>query len=117
MLFIAWRLVRSGPQDGKSDATSATFFDGVVLLLLNPKAYLIIAVMFSQFLSVGENDGWFRILWITTVFTLNNLLAFTLWAYAGDRLAAQFRNPKQAHQFNMAMGLMLAGVTLWMLLR
>ena len=117
MLLLAWRLLRAGTHDGKSEATTATFMDGVVLLLLNPKAYLIIAVMFSQFTKSGISDNWLRVFWITTVFTLNNLLAFTLWAYAGDRLAAQFRNPRQARQFNFAMGMMLAGVTVWMLLR
>lgn len=117
MLVLAWHLLQAGSHDGKSNASTATFTDGFALLLLNPKAYLIIALMFSQFTSADTNDSWLRVFWITTVFTLNNLLAFTLWAYAGDRLATQFRSPRHARQFNLAMGLMLAGVTIWMMLR
>ena len=117
MLFLAWRLVNAGAHHGKSDAITATFWDGVILLILNPKAYVIIALMFSQFTNSSIDVNWMRAIWITAVFTLNNFVAFTLWAYAGDRLATQFRNPRQARQFNFAMGLMLAGVTIWMLLR
>lgn len=58
------------------------FWDGVILLTLNPKAYVIIAAMFSQF-AVME-DHLLMITWITTVFTLNNLIAFSAWTCAGD---------------------------------
>lgn len=58
---------------------------GALLLLLNPKAYLIIAVMFSEFLS-AEHHTPGRVVAITTIFTLNNLVAFSLWALAGQAL-------------------------------
>ena len=68
------------------NANSAS--DGAVLLILNPKAYLIIALMFTQF-PCSQLRTLARpslILWIATVFTLNNLVAFTVWTIAGDLL-------------------------------
>ena len=50
VLWLAWRLFRSGAIEGSVEAKPASFMDGVVLLLLNPKAYVIIALMFTQFL-------------------------------------------------------------------
>lgn len=87
-------------------------------MILNPKAHVIILLMFSQFLPLGGAEGAGRILpvlWIAGVFTLNNLLAFVIWTLAGDRLAARFRDRAGARRLNAILGLMLAGVALWML--
>jgi threonine/homoserine/homoserine lactone efflux protein len=91
------------------------FADGVTLLLLNPKAYVIIALIFSQFLTGGA-PKLVEVMAITTLFTLNNLLAFTLYTLAGDRLAQSFRSANSARRLNLVFGLMLALVALWMLI-
>jgi len=121
ILWIAWRFARSGRHGGHHEAASARFIDGVVLLLFNPKAYVIIALMFTQFLDpvpqhamATHNSG--QVLLITTVFTLNNLLAFTIWTLAGDRLAQIFSSPAQARGLNTGFALTLAAVAVWMLL-
>ena len=114
VLWLAWGLYRSGALDDAGEARPAGLAGGAVLLLLNPKAYLIIALMFSQFLAPG--GGAFAVLWITTVFTLNNLVAFLGWMIAGDRLARRFRRSDRARYLNRLFGLVLAAVALWMLL-
>jgi threonine/homoserine/homoserine lactone efflux protein len=110
-------LIKSGATELNTRPQAATFTDGLVLLLLNPKAYLIISLMFSQFLVEQQAVDWWRVTWITTIFTLNNLVAFLLWAYAGDVLAAQFRDPRKARQLNVVLGVMLGAVSVWMLVR
>ena len=50
VLWFAWKL--TAQVDMMDREAPATFWDGVVLLLLNPKAYIIMALMFSQFLSM-----------------------------------------------------------------
>ena len=107
--------MRSGMPNSNYEAKVASFRDGVVLLLLNPKAYFIIAAMFAQFLDPGRADQLILVLWITTIFTLNNLIAFTLWTIAGDRLAALFRSESNARKMNLGFGALLAMVALWML--
>jgi len=98
------------------EARPASFRDGTMLLLLNPKAYVIIALMFTQFLSVPDTNRTLLVLGITTLFTLNNLIAFTLWTMMGARLGMLFARAGSARAMNVGFGLMLGGVAMWMLL-
>lgn len=117
VFWLATTFLRAGATADDRTARRATMVDGAVLLLLNPKAYLIIALMFTQFLPVDTTSRIGFVVWITTVFTLNNLVAFTVWTIAGDMLTRRFRNEKSARALNIVSGLMLAAVALWILLR
>ena len=114
VLWLAWKLLRSGMMKSDQEPTSASFWDGVILLVLNPKAYFIIAAMFAQFLNSGSSDQLVFILLITTVFTLNNLIAFTSWTILGDRFARSFREESNARILNLVFGSLLALVAVWM---
>lgn len=114
VLWIAWKLFRSGVLREGGIAKPATFIDGAVLLLLNPKAYVIIALMFTQFLDPA-GEQLVAVLLISTVFTFNNLVAFSVWTLVGDRISLMFRTPESAHRLNMTFGALLAIVGVWML--
>ncbi|WP_238547731.1 LysE family translocator [Meridianimarinicoccus roseus] len=86
LLFLAAGLLRAGPGSGLNSPDRAGIGTGAALLLLNPKAYVIIALMFAQFAEAAGSPG--GVVWIATVFTLNNLAAFALWTVLGERLAA-----------------------------
>lgn len=116
VLWIAWKLFRAGTIEGQETAKPATFADGVILLILNPKAYVIIALMFTQFLNPSESGWLVSIVVITSVFTLNNLIAFSIWTLIGDKIAEYFRTPESARRLNMMFGVILAAVAAWMLL-
>lgn len=77
VLWLAAGFLRAGATDARAEVAPASARDGAVLLLFNPKAYVIIALMFTQFLPVAGGGGsdLALVLWITLVFTLNNLLA------------------------------------------
>lgn len=47
---------------------------------------MISSVMFAAFLTPGRSST-LDIFWVTTIFTLNNGIAFTLWAYFGHALS------------------------------
>ncbi|MFV0361360.1 LysE family translocator [Tropicimonas sp.] len=115
VFLIAWRFLRAGASAGGPEAAPAGFVDGAMLLLLNPKAYVIIVLLFSQFLTAPGGGAVADVLWITTVFTLNNLVAFTVWTVIGSRLGARFRDAGGARRLNAAFGTILALVALWML--
>lgn len=115
VLYLAWTFFRAGTIENAGDARPAGFMDGVVLLMLNPKAYLIIALMFSQFLVGTHADNTAAVIWIATIFTLNNLLAFVTWAVVGDRIAARFRSEADARNLNLFFGAVLAAVAFWMM--
>lgn len=113
ILWLAGRFWRSGLLSHDGSSASTTMIDGAILLILNPKAYVIIAAMFAQFLPPAQHVG--LVLWITTVFTLNNLVAFCVWTLSGDFLLRRFRHPRRARLLNRGFALMLVCVALWML--
>ena len=116
VLWLAWKMLRAGTLDASEEAKPATFVDGVALLVLNPKAYVIIALMFTQFLGQSNMSLFASVMLITTVFTLNNLVAFSVWALAGDQIAVYFRSPRSARLLNLMFGGVLAAVAVWILL-
>lgn len=115
VFWLAWLFFRSGSTTGIAEPCEATILDGVVLLILNPKAYLIAVLMFQFLPASGVSDA-VLVLWITTVFTVNNLVSFTIWTLAGDLLLQRFRSASAARPMNIAFGTMLAAVAIWMLL-
>lgn len=115
VLWMARRLWGAGTVSGAAVPRRAGVFDGAVLLVLNPKAYAIIAAMFAQFLTDDRSPE--RVLWVTTLFTLNNLVAFTVWTWAGAQLLRLWQSRISAVLLNRGAALMLAGVAVWMMLR
>lgn len=117
VLYLAWRFLRAGQSEDVGAARPAGALGGAILLLTNPKAYLIITVMFSQFLGESEGQRVVLVLVIATIFTLNNMVAFTAWTLAGDRIAAGFRDARGARVMNLIFAGALAAVAVWMVLR
>ena len=116
VLWLAWKMARAGASHGGARDGNAGFVDGVSLLILNPKAYVIMLLLFSQFGAAGPADMLQRVAVISLVFTLNNLLAFSLWTAAGDGLGRMFRGETGARRLNYFFAGVLACVGLWMLL-
>jgi threonine/homoserine/homoserine lactone efflux protein len=90
------------------------FSDGAIVLLLNPKAYVIIGLLFTQFLTSG-NDRFGEVFIISTIFTLNNLVAFIVWTLAGVAIAALLRGDAAHRNLNLGFGLCLIAVGIWMI--
>ncbi|TDD47944.1 LysE family translocator [Saccharopolyspora elongata] len=93
---------------------SIGFWAGAIVLLLNPKAYYILAVMFTQFLRPSVDDNVLTVLAITTVFTLNNLIAFIVWALGGRALTTLFRSERSRRWIDYLFAATLIAVAIWM---
>ncbi|OOC54108.1 MULTISPECIES: LysE family translocator [Nocardiopsis] len=91
------------------------FWAGAMVLLLNPKAYYIIAAMFTQFLHPSEDNAT-KVVAIALVFTLNNLLAFTVWVLGGRTLTVLFQNERARRWIDYLFAASLIGVAAWMAL-
>lgn len=90
------------------------FTDGAIVLLLNPKAYVIIGLLFTQFLTSGT-DRFGEVFMISTIFTLNNLVAFVVWTLAGVAIATLLRGDAAHRNLNLGFGLCLVAVGIWMI--
>lgn len=98
MLWLAGKSLMAGALQAGTKRVVPSFRNGVVLLVLNPKAHVIITLMFSQFLPEGAGLPW--VLVVTTIFTLNNFVAFTVWTKLGQVLSQVFRAERQARLLN-----------------
>jgi threonine/homoserine/homoserine lactone efflux protein len=116
VLYLAWKFFRTGMTGETGDARAAGFMEGGLPLVLNPKAYMIIVLMFTQFLGLATAGYTTTVLWISLVFTINNLIAFMAWALIGDRILARFRDAASSRKLNLAFGVVLAAVAVWMML-
>lgn len=120
-LYVFWLAVcffrANGEGEGRVAAAvpRASFWDGVVVLVLNPKAYFIIGLMFTQFLRAETGDI-AEVLQITTAFTVNNFIAFIIWTMMGAAIAHLFVSRGSTRMLNIFFGLCLMAVSGWMLL-
>lgn len=123
-LYVLWLGVAflRAARSGGGDAAAASpvrrqrigFWAGVVVLLLNPKAYYIIAVMFTQFLPPSADEDIAAVLVITAVFTVNNLVAFIVWVLGGRALSTLFRSERSKRRIDYLFAAALIGVAVWM---
>lgn len=109
MLWLALKLWRAGAVHLQDKPPRATLMDGAALLLLNPKAWAIMAAMFAQY----PQADWATVAQVAVIFTLNNAVAFAVWTLAGDTILGRLRH---AVYVNRAFALVLAAVALRMAL-
>ncbi|MEV6796597.1 LysE family translocator [Streptomyces sp. NPDC051320] len=119
VLWLAVTFIRAARAKGEDTTDAAPmqrigFWDGAIVLLMNPKAYYIIAVMFMQFLAPSASGNATAVLVITAVFTLNNLAAFIVWALGGRALATLFRSELAKRWIDYLFASTLLGVAVWM---
>lgn len=111
--FLAAAL-RPEKAGGVGRAARGRFVDGAALLMLNPKAYMIIGLLFTQFLR-PQDDRLGQVLALSAVFTLNNLVAFVVWTLAGVALARLLGSAGGGRALNGVFAASLIGVSAWML--
>ncbi|SFS86352.1 Threonine/homoserine/homoserine lactone efflux protein [Sulfitobacter marinus] len=114
VLYLAMTFLRAQSSDAALDGVPVGFVGGAALLVLNPKAYVIMTLMYSQFLPASAD--WTDVVWIAVIFTLNNFVAFLIWTILGERIALHFRDGRSARVLNICFGVTLASVAIWMLL-
>lgn len=81
VLWLTWKLFMAGTLKQSEAVKLGTLADGMFLLILNPKAYVIIALMFTQFLDQSGKGTLAAGVLITTLFT------FLTWPLIGNKIA------------------------------
>ncbi len=107
IVYLGVKFLRAGLGKLAMKSTNIKFYDGWLLLFLNPKGYLIIFLMFSQFKANSEQNNAVFIIIITVVFTLNNLIAFIIWSYAGRSITRILASEKTQRRMNVIFGILL----------
>ena len=106
MLYLAWKIARSGPAKAKEgSARPFTFLQAAAFQWVNPKA-VIMAVTAVSVYTTPENAT-LQVLVIGLVFCLVNLPSVSVWAYFGVALRRFLQDERKVRIFNIAMAVLL----------
>lgn len=92
--YIAFKIATAPIVSNNSTAFAPSFKDGLILNLLNPKAYAAFLAIFSQFLLPFENSTIGYLVTGMTCFLIATVVD-VLWLYFGGVLKPIFAQPKQ----------------------
>ncbi|WP_233872898.1 LysE family translocator [Paraburkholderia adhaesiva] len=114
LLWLAWRIARSGPPGAGNDPASAagparpvTLVNGFLLLWLNPKSWAMTIGAAASFALLASNPNRLAML-LGTTFGVAACASLAVWCALGVLLARVFRTPSHWRMLNLAMGVLLA---------
>jgi threonine/homoserine/homoserine lactone efflux protein len=108
LLWLAWRIARSGPPDaGNGPARPTTLVGGFLLLWLNPKSWAMTVGAAASFTLLASNPKQLALL-LGTAFGLAACISLALWCALGMLFARILRTPVHWRILNVAMGTLLA---------
>ncbi|RKE39040.1 threonine/homoserine/homoserine lactone efflux protein [Paraburkholderia sp. BL23I1N1] len=115
LLWLAWRVVRSGPPSAANGpARPVTLVNGLLLLWLNPKGWAMTVGAAASFALHASNPGRLAML-LGTAFGVAACASLAFWCALGVLLARFFRTPRHWRILNLAMGALLAAslIPIW----
>ena len=99
MAWLGWGFLKADdPEGAETTAQTSTLMSGALVLFLNPKAYLIVALTLAQFAQGAQTLAY--VVLVGLIILATYALAFALWAGAsigvGRRLGTRQLNPVYA---------------------
>ena len=113
IVYLALKLIRARPDVSDSAGSAYRFHDGLLLTALNPKYYVVVTVVYSQFLKPGQDTVWIVILGLATI------VAFSqgVWLVVGAGFRPLLKSEKALRVQSVAFGALLLAVAVFMLVR
>ena len=115
MVYLAWRIARSGPVEIREGAARPmTFFEAALFQWVNPKAWVMAMVAMATYTS--EGTYWINVLIVVFAFCIINFPSVTLWAGFGMAMRRFLQDPLKLRLFNYTMAIALI-LSLWPMLQ
>jgi threonine/homoserine/homoserine lactone efflux protein len=106
-IYLAYRIATAPPlAEGAGDGRQPSFFGGVFLSLVNPKAYAAMAAVFSGFVLVADRlvlDIAVKFGALLVIITIVNVA----WLFFGATLTRFFRHPRANRIINVIFAILL----------
>ena len=103
--WLAWGFFKSKKGMDLKDIKCLRIQDGLLLTFLNPKAWIMQIMMFSQFFTAEESAV--RIIELTLLLSLLNLSGHAVWILFGDLVLGRATSLLTPHRQNLLFGTML----------
>ncbi|MDH6146278.1 MULTISPECIES: LysE family translocator [Paraburkholderia] len=108
LLWLAWRIARSGPPNASNGPVRpVSLVNGFLLLWLNPKGWAMTVGAAASFALLANNPNRLAML-LGAAFGVAACASLALWCALGVLLARLFRTPRHWRILNLAMGVLLA---------
>jgi len=115
LMYMAYKfLISSSSQSQNNDSKLYTFYDGVILQLLNPKGWTMLFLMFSLFLDGTFNETE-QVLYLVVMLAVLNVSTHIIWVSAGSAITKTISNPNVDRYLNYLFSALLTLVALWLL--
>lgn len=105
IFYLAYKIATSETVK-MTDAKPLSFFQGVLLNLLNPKAYIAAVAVMTQFAAEGEQFTESIIQIVLSLLVMVSVINVT-WCYAGNMLSRLFSRPESARRLNILLAVLL----------
>ena len=113
IFYLALKFIGVKPSSFQTTGSEYNLYDGMLLTALNPKFYVMVTVIFSQFLKPEQNSVWILTLGIVAVMTFS----LFVWLAIGASLKSLLKSEKALRIQSVIFGLLLLSVALFMLLQ
>ncbi|MGF6415751.1 LysE family translocator [Paraburkholderia sp. MM5482-R1] len=108
LLWLAWRITRSGPPNASNGPVRpVSLVNGFLLLWLNPKGWAMTVGAAASFALLANNPNRLAML-LGAAFGVTACASLALWCALGVLFARLFRTPRHWRILNLAMGVLLA---------
>ena len=116
LLWLAWKIARSGqPNMDATMGVPTSFLGGVGLLWLNPKGWATALGAAASFAALASGPLHLALL-LRSAFGLAAAVSLSLWCMAGLLLARLLRTERQWRMLNAVLGVLLAAsiIPMWL---
>lgn len=116
LLYTAWGITKQEISESQEKENAYGTTSGVLIQVLNPKAWIAAMTIFSQFTN-ESSDYVVQVSMLTFIFVLVTALCTLVWAYSGTLLKHALKSTRQMLIVNRSLGLTLAATVVYMLIQ
>ena len=112
IIYIGYKIASSLPDLKVSEQNVPKFYEGFLLQWMNPKAWIACVSGVSLF---STPDTHLTLITFITVYFVVCYASLAVWAILGDRVSIVLNSELRLRIFNIAMGTMLIGTSIYLL--
>ena len=116
LLWLAWKIATAGASGAVAGAKPVGFIGAAAFQWINPKSWLVCASAAGTYLHAGSRGAIAQAIAFGALFVLASLPCCFVWLAFGATAQRWLRTDRARRTFNIAMGALLAGSVLLILL-